>query len=101
MPRYQLVRLAVFFLTAATTLAAVPAGAFETRFQSYFTPEQIAKAKTGMEIGERMHDLAFNDPSGKRGSIAEYRGKIVFINFWGAWCPPCRREMPSLAELHA
>ncbi len=37
---------------------------------------------------------------GKTVSIAEYtKGKYVFLNFWGTWCPPCRREIPDIIEI--
>ena len=36
---------------------------------------------------------------GGRASLSDYRGKVVVLNLWGTWCPPCRREIPELVEL--
>ncbi|MDP2072419.1 TlpA disulfide reductase family protein [Methylotenera sp.] len=33
-------------------------------------------------------------------SLSQYKGKIIVLNFWATWCPPCREEMPELSELH-
>ncbi len=43
----------------------------------------------------RLPDLA-----GEMRSLADWRGQIVVLNFWATWCPPCRREIPALIELH-
>ncbi|UXU75063.1 MULTISPECIES: TlpA disulfide reductase family protein [unclassified Paracoccus (in: a-proteobacteria)] len=46
-------------------------------------------------------EIAFTDPQGGRHSLADYRGKVVLLNFWATWCAPCREEMPALDRLQA
>ncbi|EOZ95613.1 thiol-disulfide oxidoreductase [Indibacter alkaliphilus LW1] len=42
----------------------------------------------------------FQDLDGNPVSLADYKGKTVFINLWATWCPPCRAEMPHISELY-
>lgn len=44
--------------------------------------------------------VTFTDGKGKSISLAELKGKVVFINFWATWCPPCIAEMPSIQDLY-
>jgi len=41
----------------------------------------------------------FEDQYGNPGTLADYQGKVVVLNFWATWCPPCRAEMPSIDRL--
>ena len=43
----------------------------------------------------------FTDPDGGEHNLADYKGKVVLVNFWATWCAPCREEMPSLDALQA
>ena len=44
-------------------------------------------------------DINFPDVSGNFHSISEWRGKILIINFWATWCPPCLKEIPEFIAL--
>lgn len=45
-------------------------------------------------------DFTLTDQYGETHSLSDYRGKIVFMNFWATWCPPCRGEMPDIEKLY-
>ncbi len=45
-------------------------------------------------------NFELKDPAGKQLSLSELRGKVVFLNFWATWCPPCIEEVPAMEKLH-
>ncbi|HMA30401.1 MAG TPA: TlpA disulfide reductase family protein [Casimicrobiaceae bacterium] len=46
-------------------------------------------------------NLSFIDDKGAQRTLAQFRGKLILLNVWATWCPPCRREMPTLERLQA
>lgn len=45
-------------------------------------------------------DFTLTDQYGTEHTLSDYKGKVVFLNFWATWCPPCRKEMPDIQSLY-
>jgi peroxiredoxin len=54
----------------------------------------------GLLVGKTAPDFTAHTTSGRKTALSEYRGEVVLVDFWGAWCPPCRARMPHLQDLH-
>ncbi len=50
--------------------------------------------------GRQHADFTLTDLEGKSWTLSKLRGKVVVVNFWATWCPPCRKEMPDLEALY-
>jgi thiol-disulfide isomerase/thioredoxin len=93
--RYFLHRRA--FVGSALGLLASPALANVGPELAKGTLEKFQLAKPP----KTLPDLAFADADDKPLTLADYKGKIVLLNFWATWCAPCVKEMPSLDRLQA
>jgi thiol-disulfide isomerase/thioredoxin len=60
----------------------------------------IPKSAPGKTTEVVTQSLLFKNTDGKVIDLQEKRGKVIFINFWATWCPPCIAEMPSVNRLH-
>ncbi len=45
-------------------------------------------------------DFTLVDQYGQEHKLSDYKGKVVFLNFWATWCPPCKKEMPDIEALY-
>lgn len=56
--------------------------------------------QTNNEATIEAFDFELKDQYGNTHKLSDYKGKVVFLNFWATWCPPCRSEMPHIEELY-
>ncbi|MEQ1543711.1 TlpA disulfide reductase family protein [Methyloglobulus sp.] len=60
----------------------------------------LDKAKVSEGSHQKLTEFSLPDLSGKPHNINEWQGKVLVINFWATWCPPCLKEMPEFEALH-
>ncbi len=53
-----------------------------------------------VRIGTAAPDFTLRDMNGDPVTLSSLRGKVVLVNFWATWCPPCRAEKPTMERLH-
>jgi peroxiredoxin len=81
--------------TILVTLGLLFLGKAATPSERLFEAMGMAKLP-----GKPATDFTLPDLDGKQVSLHQYRGKMVFLNFWATWCIPCREEMPAMEHLH-
>ncbi len=111
----QLVAVLVIVVVAAVGLVVVtrpiapgPGSGVPTALPGA-TPFLVGEAKVGLQKGDLAPELEWTGPDGTKGQLrdldgnpvrlADLRGKLVWLNFWATWCPPCQSETPVLREM--
>jgi peroxiredoxin len=77
------------------TLGWLLCGTAATASEHLFQAMGMAKLPSKPAQGFTLPNL-----DGQQVSLQQYRGQVVFLNFWATWCIPCREEMPAMEQLH-
>ncbi|KMY52523.1 thiol-disulfide oxidoreductase [Bacillus sp. FJAT-27231] len=58
-----------------------------------------SEARGNLQEGDKAPDFVLTDLNGEKRQLSDYQGKGVFLNFWGTWCEPCKKEMPHMEKM--
>lgn len=88
--------------TAIGIAVAIAAGALGVYVSSLPPATKLGGLPFAHEIAPKaLPALSFQNEAGEPRSLADFKGKLIVLNLWATWCPPCREEMPALDRLQA
>lgn len=74
--------------------------AWRAAWRPYPTADQAARARMGTRVGQRFPNLRLSREGKQPLTLADLRGRVVILHFWGSWCPHCILELPEIQALH-
>jgi cytochrome oxidase Cu insertion factor (SCO1/SenC/PrrC family) len=103
--KYFIIGAGFIFLVAMTSFGLMGFNLYDVKALANDDGSRLDRLFEDMFVLKIPHvtdpiEFRLNDVNGRPVSFSDFRGKIVFLNFWTTWCPTCRIEMPSMEKLH-
>jgi thiol-disulfide isomerase/thioredoxin len=75
----------------------------DSKSQGQNTSSGVSYAVKSVGMADKKNDMIdFSwSENGKEVKLSDHKGKVILLNFWATWCPPCRKELPDLAQISA
>ncbi len=88
-------------LYSAVAIISLTAGLITAKWLNAPPSGQSNSAQTQLpvDVPKQRIDFTLKDLEGKDRKLSEWDGKVILLNFWATWCPPCLKEMPDFVEL--
>ena len=94
MDKRTLFAVGLLALVAGITVAALSSGTLDSYLNKSARPNSSDPV-----VGTQLPDFQLPDMDGKMQSSTNWDGKVMLINFWATWCPPCRKEIPAFMDV--
>ena len=94
------IKIILGVIALAALSGGIIVGGYMTKNKATETAAKTTPAsRPASVIGAQRIDFTLKDTDGKMRKLSEWDNKVIMINFWATWCPPCRREIPAFIEL--
>jgi thiol-disulfide isomerase/thioredoxin len=90
----------VFIIALLFPQSRMGIASFVNKGKMLFMQPSANKAENTMTLKDADYQIVFQDLNGLNLDFSSLKGKVIFINFWATWCPPCVAELPSIQELY-
>lgn len=90
----------VFIIAMLTPSGRLAIGGFVNRVKAMVIQPSVTSEKDAVQLKETDYNWEFKDISGNTINLSDYKNKVIFMNFWATWCPPCVGEMPAIQDLY-
>lgn len=99
--RKNIITLTIRIIALSVLFATIPAiNALPLVSSTGLAPQEAVFQEGRIAIGGEPIAIQGKDLNGRTISLEQYKGKVVLIDFWATWCPPCRAEIPNVAEVY-
>ena len=102
----MLKRFSILFLVLIATLAFTVSCSksdkkeAEVKKEVKASSQTISQAKVPGSVGSKAANFTLTDLQGNPTTLKDYEGKVILLNFWATWCPPCKAEIPDFIQMY-